>query len=193
MKHSKLALTAAFLAVSGGTALAVGLKDGSFEKPHVATGTQQIYAPGSSFGKWKIAAGGNVGVIGPDYTVDGLSLIPKRGAQMVNLCASGNANTGAVYQYVKLTEGAHYKLWFDVGTIVDHTHGYGPNSAITVSVDNQEVTHDVIGTGDEGTMRWNRTAISFWGGPNDSEIMFRGADGDAFCGLDGVSLVLDPP
>ncbi len=30
-------------------------------------------------------------------------------------------------------------------------------------------------------------------GPDDAEIMFQGGDSDAFCGLDGVSLVLDPP
>jgi hypothetical protein len=187
MRHSTIALAAAGLLVSSNSTFAAGLKDGSFEKPHVAAGAAQSFAPGGKIGPWKVGGAAAVSVIGADYSVDGMPLEAKSGSQLLNL-----GGAGEVHQDLKLVAGTHYMVWFSLGTINDKTHGYGPNSAATVSVDGKVMgTYTTFGQGKPDAVKWTKFGFGFVAGEGTMRLTIKGADGDAFCGIDKVSLQVD--
>jgi len=54
MEFRSLAIAAAFLTCSSASVRSEGLRDGSFEKPQVRSGTQQFLTPGQTIGPWQV-------------------------------------------------------------------------------------------------------------------------------------------
>lgn len=194
MRYSHIASTAGFLVFTASSAFAVGLKDGSFEKPAVPSGTQQMFDVGGKIGPWKVIGVGDVAVIGPDYTVDGLSLQAKNGLQLVNLAGDQHSQPG-LEQTFKTAAGTHYMLWFNVGTIYDQSRGFGHNSTVVVKINGDAkgsyttLTHG----GAKTKITWGKFGVGFSATGTKTTIDITNGDeaNDGFCGLDGVSVQLD--
>src|SRR5215475_11163294 len=93
MKFSHFIAAACVLA-SAAPAAAGGIKDNSFETPSLASGAQQTFNVGDKIGPWKVVGEGDVTLVGPDSTIDGLSLQAKNGLQFVNLAGTQRLQSG---------------------------------------------------------------------------------------------------
>jgi Cu/Ag efflux protein CusF len=193
MKISHIGLTAWLLALVSPAAFAGGLKDGSFEKPSVPSGTQMTVNVGGKVGPWKVIGVGDVKVIGADYTIDGLSLQPKNGLQLVNLAGDQHSQPG-LEQTFKTVPGTAYMIWFSVGTIYNQEHGFGHNSTVVVKVNGDtKGSFTTIAHGARAKVTWGKFGVSFTATGKTSTVDLTNGDeaNDGFCGLDGVSLQVD--
>lgn len=192
MKFSHFFLTAGVLAFAA-PAFAADLKDGSFEKPQIAAGTQQLFNVGDRIGPWKVVGEGDVALIGADNTLDGLSLQAKNGLQFVNLAGDQRLQSG-LEQTFKTVPGTQYLLWFRIGAIVDRDQGFLRESTVVMTIDGEPkgiftVTADTDGT----KVTWGRVGVVFTAANDTTTIDFFNGDGPigGFCALDGLSLKVD--
>jgi hypothetical protein len=193
MKFSHIGIAAFALALSGSTTFAAGLRDGSFEKPHEPSNTQQIIGAGGKVGPWTVIGVGNVAVIGPDYIVDGLSLQAKNGLQLLNLAGDQHSQPG-IEQTFKTVAGTHYMLWFNVGSIYDVDHGFGRRSTVVVKINGDSTgSYTTVSQGSKNEVTWGKFGVGFTATGTKTTIDISNGDeaNDGFCGLDGVSVRLD--
>jgi len=194
MNFSRLGLAATALICASAPA-AAQLKNGSFEKPKLASGTEQIVNAGDKIGPWTVVGTGNVALIGPDFSIGDLSLQAKKGLQFVNLGGSQNTKSG-IEQTFKTVPGTQYLLWFRIGTALSHDAGFGPDSTVDVKVDGESrgsitVFGHAMGQ-DQTRVTWRKVGIGFTAVNATTTVDFLDGDGpfDGFCGVDGFSLTI---
>jgi len=192
MKTSCLGIAAIVLVCATAPA-AAQLKDGSFEKPQLASGTEQIVNAGDKIGAWTVVGTGNVALIGPDFSIGDLKLQAKKGLQFVNLAGSQNTQSG-IEQTFKTVPGTQYLVWFRLGTALSHDAGFGPDSTVNVMVDGEArgsitVFGHAMGQ-DQTHVTWRKVGIGFTAANTTTTVDFLDGDGpfDGFCGIDGFSL-----
>lgn len=190
MKFSHFIAAACVLA-SATPAAAGGIKDNSFETPALASGAQQIFNVGDKIGPWKVVGEGDVQLIGPDSTVDGLSLQAKNGLQFVNLAGDQRLQSG-IEQTFKTVPGTQYILWFRIGAIVDRDQGFLKSSTVDLDIDGQPRGNFTVFTSgsDSSKITWGRVGAVFTAENDTTTIDFFNGDGPigGFCALDGLSL-----
>lgn len=191
MKYSHIGFLACLLASAAPAALASSLRDDSFEKPLVASGTEQFVNAGDKIGPWKVIGQGNIGLIGADYTVGGLSLQAKNGVQFVNLAGNQHLQAG-IEQTFKTQPGTSYFLWFRIGTIQNAENGFHPHSTVDVTIDGVPQGIFKVFNHDAGQTKvtWGRVGFLFTATNAETTIDLINGDAanDGFCGLDGLSL-----
>ncbi|HUJ46619.1 MAG TPA: DUF642 domain-containing protein [Rhizomicrobium sp.] len=192
MKFSHFIAAACFLAAAT-PALADRIKDNSFETPALASGAQQTFNIGDMIGPWTVVGQGDVTLIGPDNTIDGLSLQAKNGAQFVNLAGDQRLKSG-IEQTFRTVPGTQYILWFRVGAIVDRNQGFRQTSTVDLFVDGEaRGNFSVFANADSSKVTWAKVGAVFTAESNKTTVDFFNGDGPAggFCGLDALTMAVD--
>ena len=192
MKFSHFIVVACVLA-SSTPAVAGGIKDNSFEAPALASGAQQTFNVGDKIGQWTVVGQGDVTLIGPDNTIDGLSLQAKKGLQFVNLAGDQRLKSG-IEQRFKTVPGTQYILWFRIGAIVDRSQGFRQTSTVDLMIDGQPVGNfSVFASADSSKITWGKVGAVFTAANDTTTVDFFNGDGPTggFSALDGLSLKID--
>ena len=131
------ALAVGTVMASGGMASATTnlVKNGSFEKPVVPTGSFQDFATGQSFTGWTVTgAAGRVSVVSGTFVSQGFTFNAKAGAQWIDLTGDGSKTATGVAQSIATTPGTSYQLTFWVGNVNDPGGIFGVSSTVKVFV-----------------------------------------------------------
>jgi hypothetical protein len=201
MRKMKFRKTFAAIAVSSAilTGFAAGpvwaanlIKDGSFEKPTVASGDLARFSNGQKIGPWVVTgANGNVDVFGPAFTYGGCSFVAKKGKQLLDLTGASDSATG-VEQAIKTTPGATYDLSLFVGSI-DSSCIDGATSTVNVFVDGTQIASFTYTARKAGTTStWKKFSTHFQATQDSTTIAFINGDppSDTYNGIDDV--VVEP-
>jgi Protein of unknown function (DUF642) len=187
--------SAAVATVSGGTRLSdpsVQFVNGSFEKPAVSPGGDDFLDVGATIPGWTVVgpSGGNISLLGPEFTYAGYSFPAEKGKQLVDLTGSSNTSTG-VAQKLPTSAGKSYKVTFYVGNVYGPDQGLGKSSKIDVLIDGKKVLAARNSKG-KGTKKlvWEKFSATFRASSSSTTVSFIYADpsNDTANCLDNVTL-----
>jgi len=172
------------------------IKNGSFETPKVPVGGFTLFAKGTAFSQWTVVGvAGNMAIVSGNFVGDGLAFVAKGGKQWVDLTGLSNTATG-IAQTVATTPGAFYTLSFFVGNVVDPRGAFGASSTVRVKVNGKLVltAQNSMGAGVSKQV-WQKFTMTIKATGPQTAISFINGDksNDEACGLDAVSLTLNPP
>jgi len=184
-----------FVLAGGASSATMLLKNKSFEKPVVPSGSFQLFSTGSTFAHWSVVgAAGNVAVVSGSFTQNGFSFPARAGAQWLDLTGISNSATG-VAQTVPTTPGANYALAFWIGNVVDPSGAFGVSSTVNVLVNGiQMFTATNSGGAGMTTQVWKKFTTTFTATSASTTIEFDNGDpsNDTHNGLDAVKMTLIP-
>jgi hypothetical protein len=185
-----VALAFAFLAGFAASPVCAAnlIKDGSFEKPIVASGDLSRFSTGQTIGPWLVTGdNGNVDVFGPGFTFDGCSFNAKAGKQLLDLTGASDSATG-VQQVIKTQAGTTYDLSLFVGSINSGCID-GKTSTVNVFVDGAQIASFVYKAKKKGTTStWKKFSTQFQATQDNTTIAFINGDppADTYNGIDDV-------
>jgi len=165
------------------------IKNGSFEKPVVGSGSYEAFSTGQTFKHWTvIGASGDVAIVSGTFTQNGFSFPAEKGKQWLDLTGLSNTPTG-VQETVTTVAGATYTLTFWVGNVYDPGGIFGTTSTVNVLVDGSSVANDT--NSQQGTTQvWQKFKVHFTAASATTQVGFLNGDpsNDTNNGLDAVSL-----
>ena len=167
------------------------IKDGSFEKPVVPTGSYQLFSTGQRFSAWTVTGDpGDVGIVSGAFTQNGFTFPAACGQQWLDLTGVTQTATG-VTQSVSTTPNTQYEVEFDVGNVYDPHGIFGTSSIVNAFIGSQKVLVAINRRGIGSTqMVWKRFAKTFTASGSSAAIEFLNGDPstDTLDGLDCVSV-----
>jgi hypothetical protein len=165
------------------------IKNGSFEKPAVGSGSYQTFSTGQTFKHWTVVgASGNVAIVSGTFAQNGFSFPAEDGQQWLDLTGVSNSPTG-VQEAVKTVAGATYTLTFWVGNVYDPGGIFGTTSTVNVLVDGSTVAIDT--NSQQGTTQvWQKFKVHFTAASATTQVGLLNGDpsNDTNNGLDALSL-----
>jgi hypothetical protein len=168
------------------------IKNCSFERPVVPSGSYQTFSTGEAFPHWKVVGDpGNVAVVSDTYREQRFTFPAKAGVQFLDLTGTSNTATG-VAQTVATTPNSAYTLTFFVGNINDPRRIDGVSSTVNVWVDGQQVYKATNSWGKGKTsLVWQKFTTTITATSSKTTIAFINGDppNDNVNGLDKISLV----
>lgn len=170
------------------------IKDGGFEKPAIADGTQVKFPRHSTIGPWTVVHG-TVALVSTDYSADGFQFDAKNSGQWLNLAAG--RSQGAIRQQIEVLPNQDYEFSFDIGAVYDPNGKYGDQCSILVTLDGLEFSTFTFTATPERHhphQEWKEIiAATFKFATTQHTFEFTNVSQGADCGLDNVRLKLTTP
>jgi hypothetical protein len=172
------------------------IKNGSFEKPAVPSGSFTSFSTGQNFDHWTVVgASGSVAIFSGTYAESGFTFPGKKGEQWLDLTGAGSNSATGVAQTISTTPGGSYLLTFFVGNIDNPGGMLGTQSIVKVLVNGSQVFSATNKKGQGTTAQaWKKFSTTITAPSASTTIAFINGDphSDGDNGLDAVSLVPSP-
>jgi hypothetical protein len=181
---SKSYVSGVALSLLVGTAHANLITNGGFDASTPFTGGEVV--SGGAIGGWTIADGCGVLWISSGGYYGGLNPSPGNGSDyLIDLTGtSDHPPYEAISQTITTTPGATYQLTFDLGSAIQ----WGIQDGVTASAGATSQTFTSTNDG-TSTNNWESEVLDFTATGASTLITFAGASGDAYIGVDNVSVV----
>jgi hypothetical protein len=179
------ATVACALLVSGAASAANLVTNGSFENGSFTDNTGQdtdsLPLGSTAMTGWTVSGSEGLAWIGP---TNPFGLTASDGSYFLDLTGySDGAPFSGVTQTISTVAGAHYSLTFDLGSSTN----WGIPDGITASAGSTSGTFTSTNT--TSTNAWESETLNFTAAGTSTAISLLGEQGDAYIGLDDVSVV----